>query len=649
MKTMSTAGLALALWWGSAGAAGLNVDRSTMTFDALDMVQVAAEDTLNDVKGTRYRFAIPHDVKINPAVHGVWTTHSDGSMSWRFDVDTPDAVHLNFGFRPFRLPPGARLTVSAPGSDKLVYGADKATNGELWTAIAKGPAARLTLDVPAGRIGDVQLELVRVGHGYRGFGETAKHCKSGACNMDVACLGPADPWNDPRRAAGTFTIDGADICSGSLVNNTANDRRMLFATATHCGVTNSTAARVVMYWNYESPVCRTPGSAASGQALPKPATTQTGATFLAATADFRTQPASTFNSDFTLIELTQPADPALNLYWSGWDRRDVAAHTCAAPADPTATSGLCASIHHPNVDEKRITFVEADLAQANFGGGIASHFHARWDPTPPILPGIQPPPATVVPNVTEPGSSGSPLLNAERRLVGVLSGGPSMCGSTGANLSDYYGRLASAWDGGGTVTTAVKTHLDAAGNGTAEFVDGIGMCTQPAAPTNVTANATGPNQNTVTWTVAAGLTKYRILRADGACPGGGYAQIAEVDNVASYVDATVSGGSTYSYQVTSVSGEPCESARSACSSATATGQCTLSPTFAGLASATNAGTAQCGVNLAWNAATGRCGAASQVKYNVFRSATPNFMPSAANAVATCATGTAYADATAASA
>jgi hypothetical protein len=54
------------------------------------------------------------------------------------------------------------------------------------------------------------------------------------------------------------------------------------------------------------------------------------------------------------------------------------------------------------------------------------------------------------------------------------------------------------------------------------------------------------------------------------------------------------------------------------------------------------------VNLAWGSATGNCGAGSQVKFNVFRSTTPGFTPSAANAVATCQTGTAYTDATAAS-
>jgi hypothetical protein len=652
MNKLLAAGLAFAGCCGIAHASGFNADRSAMTFDALDMVRIAAQDTANDAKHERYRFAIGHDVKINPSAHGVWTTHADGSTSWVFDIGTPDAAHLNFGFNQFRLPAGARLTISSPGGvgEKLVYtDANNAPGGQLWTAVLQGANARLRLEVPAGKAGDVQLELVRIGHGYRGFGSQAKHCKSGACNMDVACLGPADPWNEPRRSVGAYTTGGVDTCTGSLVNNTANDRRMLFATAAHCEITDDdTAATVVVYWNYESPTCRAPGSTASGQVVPRPTTTTSGGRFLASTLNPFTGSTDVLRSDFTLLELNGPPNPAWNLFWSGWDRRDAASHACAAPSDPASTSGLCASIHHPGVDEKRITFVEANMDKVSYQSGIDSHYHPFWDPTPPILPGIQPPPASVVPNVTEGGSSGSPLYDAQRRLVGVLSGGPSACGATGASLSDYYGRLASAWEGGGTVATAMKTHLDPAGNGTAQFIDGIGMCTQPAAPTGIAASATGANQITVTWTAAAGLTKYRILRADGACPGGNYAQIAEVDNVTSYVDAAVSGGSTYSYQVKSVSSEPCESLAGTCSSATATGQCTLAPTFAGITSAASAGTGQCGVNLAWSAATGRCGAGSQVKYNVFRSATPNFTPSAANAIATCATGTSHTDATAAS-
>ena len=44
--------------------------------------------------------------------------------------------------------------------------------------------------------------------------------------------------------------------------------------------------------------------------------------------------------------------------------------------------------------------------------------------------------------MTAPGSSGSPLINAETgKVVGVLTGGLSDCHATGS--PDYYGRLSA--------------------------------------------------------------------------------------------------------------------------------------------------------------------------------------------------------------
>ncbi|UXI66369.1 fibronectin type III domain-containing protein [Tahibacter amnicola] len=646
MRKHVFASLALAIaWgavWGGATAAGLSADKNKLTFDELDMQRVAQEDAITDNKGVAaYRFAVGHEVKINPAAHGVWETRSNGELAWRFEVETPDAAHLNFGFRPFHLPPGASLVIRAKdGTSKLapLTSANNLSSGQWWTEVLLSNSAVLELTVPANVRDQVQLELVKVGQGYRGFGATAKHCKSGACNMDVACLANGDPWQNPRRSVGAYTVNGTDTCTGSLLNNTANDRRMIFATAGHCGVSSdSVAATVVSYWNYESATCRAPGSPESGTPVARPTTTSNGARFLARTG-------STSTADFTLIEFLQAANPAHNLYWAGWDRRDQG-QTCAATGGTTSTAGLCASIHHPGVDEKRITFVEVNMPITGYNTQTGTtHLHANWDPTPPILPGIQPAPGAVVPGVTEPGSSGSPLYESNQRLVGVLSGGPSACGSTGANLSDYYGRLAVAWEGGGTTTTGMKTHLDPVGGGTANTVDGLAQCTQPAAPTDIQVAAGGDNTINVSWTGVASITKYRILRSMGACPGTGYTQIAEVDNATSYSDTTVSGGSTYSYKVVSVdTAQPCESVQSSCSSATASGACTLAPTFTGAMTANSAGTAACGVNVNWSAASANCGAGGQIRYNVFRSTTPGFTPSADNAVATCVSGTSFAD------
>ena len=109
-----------------------------------------------------------------------------------------------------------------------------------------------------------------------------------------------------------------------------------------------------------------------------------------------------------------------------------------------------------------------------------------------------------------------------------------------------------------------------------------------------------------------------------------------------YNDNTVSGGMTYAYRVTGLDATgDCESGPSSCVQVTATGACTLPPTFAGLASATNNATSSCGITLAWTAATPNCG--GPVTYNVYRSTTSGFTPGPANLIAGGVTGTGYTD------
>jgi lysyl endopeptidase len=627
------------------------------SFAALDMQKIVFEDSLRDFKGVGgMRFAVARDVAISPATHGQWTQQKSGMWLWQYGIKTPDAVHLNFGFRRFQLPVGAELVIAA-GNGKAILGPYTSENhhpsGQLWTPILPGRMALLQLKVPEGMRDQVQLELMRVGHGYRGFGYGAKYCKSGACNMDVACLDNADAWNRPRRSVAAIAVGASYICTGSLVNNTAGDRRLLFATASHCAITDANVAQVLAYFNYESPTCRTPGSGASGTALPKPTTTLAGLDFLTATrSPFDSSgPTGPTNqrTDWTLLELTGSPSTisSLNLHWAGWDRSATGA-TCITPGDASSTVGLCASIHHPAVDEKRITFVQADLISSQYATATAgTHWQALWDPNPPVLSGLTSP---VTPGVTEPGSSGSPLYNAQQRLVGVLSGGPSSCGATGASLSDFYGKLATAYSGttiagsGGAVLPPLATYLDPISSG-ATTVDGVDLCTAPAAPSVVNAAAVGSNRIDVTWGAVGGVSTYRIYRSNGACPGDVYTQIGEVTSGTTYSDTTASGGTTYSYKVTAVSASSCESAQSSCSSATAAGVCTTPPSFSGLASASSAGTTQCGVNLSWGTAMGNCGGGgSTLRYNIYRSTSSGFTPGTGNLYQSCLSSTTAADA-----
>ncbi len=173
-------------------------------------------------------------------------------------------------------------------------------------------------------------------------------------------------------------------------------------------------------------------------------------------------------------------------------------------------------------------------------------------------------------------------------------------------------------------------------------------CGCVVTPTAVTAAASAPiaNRITVTWNDSAtgSITQYFVNRALAA--GGPYTLIATIPDTNpgggySYNDNTVSGGTTYYYQIVANDGAACSSPASNTASATATGTCTLAPSFAGATSAVNNGTATCGITVNWAAGASNCGGG--LTYSVYRSTTPGFIPAPANRIALGVGGTSYID------
>jgi hypothetical protein len=418
---------------------------------AFDVGKLRAEDVVRARRNLPTRFAKPNDVNLSPANAGAWERLDADNMVWRLRVESRGALSLNFGFRQYHMPAGGRMLIYpaglTPSADpKLIRSfsaADNDAHGQLWTPIVIGDQAVIEVVVPRAKVAELKLQLARVSHDYVGFSRLAKRTSmspldkgvSGACNVDVACP-DGDAWRDQIRSSAGYSVDGFLSCSGALINNAGNDRKMYFLTAHHCGVESpSAAASMVVYWNYENSTCRVPGSAASGQdgdgTLDQ---FNTGAVPRATSAP----------SDFTLVELDDPADPAFDLYWSGWDRRDQ--------VFATATG-----IHHPQVAEKRISHSLVPTQVTDyFSTTGTTHHYVTWQANG---------------GVTEPGSSGSPLYSPAKRIIGQLHGGLSSCSATGSDRSDYYGRVAVSWAGGGTANSRLSNWLDA-GNSGVQFLDG---------------------------------------------------------------------------------------------------------------------------------------------------------------------------------
>ncbi|HEV8631664.1 MAG TPA: fibronectin type III domain-containing protein, partial [Thermoanaerobaculia bacterium] len=515
----------------------------------LDLAAIVSEDEQRDRQGLAPRFAIPEPVSITPRTHGTWERLPGGQLLWRLRIiGREGTTSLNLGFGHFKMPPNGRLLVYSSDGQQVLRpftAADNETHRQLWTPVVLTDDLVVELTVPAGERRLVELELSSVNQGYRGFG-TDPPVKSGACNMDVECLASGDTWREEMRSVAVISTGGSTFCTGSLLNDTAGDRKMYFITANHCGINSGNAPSLVAYWNYQNSFCRAPGSAASGQAGNGTLNQfHTGSFFRASSA----------TSDFTLVELDDPPVTAYNHFWAGWDR--------ATGNPPCSASVPCAALHHPSTDEKRITYSITNMATTSYNStaspGDGSHIWVHWASDPPG--------SFTVPGVTEPGSSGSPLYNSGGRFVGQLHGGPSSCGATGDNLSDYYGRFSVSWNGGGTSSTRLSNWLDAGGTGATSIAgldSGGGGCTPPAAPTGVVATAASATQINLSWTAAAGATSYTILRATSS--GGPYTAVG-TSTTTSFSNTGLNCNTTYYYVVTASNGS-CSSGNSAQAQAT---------------------------------------------------------------------------------
>ncbi len=382
-----------------------------------------AEEQESRLFGRPQIYAEPIAVELSAGDAGNWETLPDGGRLWRLRVRSPGALNLNLHFDRFELPAGATLWIYNRAGDHIQgpYTAeDRNVRGELWTALVYGDEVVLELNVPATVDQPLALELAAVNHGFRGL-----QTKQGSCNNDTVCP-EGDAFRDQISAVVRMSIGGRFLCTGQLVNNTADDDRPLVLTAFHCILDANDEPdfdlipSTVTYFNFESPTC---GALAGGQLNQ----TVSGASFVAGH-----QP-----TDFLLTELNQPPSSDFGVYLAGWN---------ASGATPSSAVG----IHHPTGDEKAISFENDPLTtDSEFFNG--THWRVEdWDD-----------------GTTERGSSGSCIFDPSDGLcVGTLTGGFASCSTNPADRTeDYYGKISAAWEGGGTPQTRLRDWLDPIASG----------------------------------------------------------------------------------------------------------------------------------------------------------------------------------------
>lgn len=375
-----------------------------------------------------------------------WQNTPAGGHVAAINFSSTGAKGMRIGLLVNQLPASATLRFYAKGATgaEEVKGAeilniltanlaagDKTEAGRTyWGPVIDGRDATIEIELPLGvNTTDVDVAVPSVSHMFMSLKEGSTVAPQSAygpqanasltCQVDVSCTTPLPAASNAVLWL-LFQDSGSSyICSGTVLNNTANNSIPYVLTANHCISNQTVASTLYSESNYRSASC----NATSGNYF---ATSGTSAALLY----------TAYNTDTTLLRLngTLPA----GVLFAGWDASTVAATN-------TAVTG----IHHPGGDSQRLS-----------RGGVVGY--SRRDATNPnFFPTATAATSTILDvrltaGIVEGGSSGSGLFkgtDANPQLIGTLFGGQTAtCVAPGSTLSNpqstVYGRFDVAFYSG---------------------------------------------------------------------------------------------------------------------------------------------------------------------------------------------------------
>ncbi|MFA8449992.1 MAG: T9SS type A sorting domain-containing protein [Bacteroidales bacterium] len=370
---------------------------------------------------------------------GKWTNIPEGKIC-QLQIYASKAKALNIIFKNLNLPEKAKLFIYNSERTQILgaYTSENNTDKVFSTELIVGEKAIIEYFEPNEIATKTNLQIQEVNY-Y--FGELPnflfnsalkKNRASGSCNVNVNCP-EGEPWKLQKNGVTKILLydnAGAFWCSGSLINNTLNDYHPYLLTANHCGPssTSSDYAKWIFYFSNESVDCEG-NNYSEGKTL-------NGSKLLA-----NSNNSETTGSDFKLLEINEgkviPGE--YSPYYNGWDRTGIG-----------SLQGVC--IHHPAGDIKKISFYTTALISSNYDQYSGSnpngkYWRTKWSPSKNGF------------GVTEGGSSGAPLFNADGNIIGSLTGGNTGCeNQTGR---DFFGKLSEHWASNGNIKERqLKPFLD---------------------------------------------------------------------------------------------------------------------------------------------------------------------------------------------
>jgi hypothetical protein len=371
----------------------IDLNQPSVTLEQLDVRSLTLEPN---------QIGVNRSVAVSPNTRAQKFVNPDGSQIIVLIIKSSGASGIGVHFRNFALADDEEVYVYGAAGDSSVFGPFTKDgpwgSGEFWSGTIVGDTVVIEFYKRSDENGK-GFEIFELSHIFTELDWRLRSNEPDVlnCELDASC------YDDPEKnAVGriVFNNNGAEyVCTGTLLNDVAQDLTPYFLTANHCVSTQTVAQTVEVYWFYQTTSCNS-GVLRTWVHSPP------GANLLAAQS----------TNDFALLRLLNNAPGGA--YFSGW--------TPAAQSTGTSVFGL----HHPDgyVPPEfpsylrratgTITSTNADCVNS----GLVNGYRAGWTA-----------------GTAEPGASGSGLWNSSHNLVGVLSCGPipPTCNSPSANYSKF--------------------------------------------------------------------------------------------------------------------------------------------------------------------------------------------------------------------
>jgi lysyl endopeptidase len=288
----------------------IDLNQPAVTLDQVDARSFTLEPN---------QIGVNRGVAVSPNTRAQKFLNPDGSQTIVLVIKSSGASGVGVHFRNFALADGDEVYVYGAAPDTMVFGpfTEKGPwgSGEFWSGTVDGDTAVIEFykRTDENRQG---FEISEISHilAERDWRLPSNGPDVLNCEVDASCFG------DPEKNAVArivFNNNGMFVCTGTLLNDLAQDETPYFLTANHCVNSQAVAQTVEAYWFYQTTSCNS-GVLRTWVHSPP------GANLLA------TQGAN----DFSLLRLQTNA-PA-GAFFSGW--------TSTAQSAGTGVFGL----HHPD-------------------------------------------------------------------------------------------------------------------------------------------------------------------------------------------------------------------------------------------------------------------------------------------------------------